>query len=85
MTRHGELISTPGTMDKVPLLNAKYFNADGTLDSGSGSSNIMDTFGVQTQFYLPGRGNPGKNNMCLMCHNELVIYYRTPVIVPPPD
>ena len=85
MTRHGELISTPGTMDKVPLLNVKYINADGTLDSGNGSSNILETFGVQTQFYMPGRGNPGKNNMCQMCHNELLIYYREPVIVPLPD
>ncbi|HJH28992.1 MAG TPA: hypothetical protein C5S51_04770 [Methanosarcinaceae archaeon] len=92
MIRHGELISTPGTLDKVPLLNIKYlentsytYNVNGSLDNGNGSYNILDTFGAQTQFYLPGRGNAGKNNMCIMCHNELVIYYRTPVIVDHPE
>ena len=77
MTRHGELVSTPGTMDKVPLFNVRHINTNGTLDYEL--SNVLETIGAQTQFYAPGPGTQGKNNMCNMCHNDLIIYYRTPV------
>ena len=83
MTRHGELVSTPGTMDKVPLFNVRHINADGTLDHEL--SNVLDTIGAQTQFYAPGPGTPGKNNMCRMCHNDQITYYRTPVFIPFPS
>ncbi len=76
MTRHGELVSTPGTVDSIPMINFKYLNADGEPDPDL--SDVMDSTGGMTQFYGPGPGTVDKNATCKMCHNDSITYRRTP-------
>ncbi|CAD7768212.1 Doubled CXXCH motif (Paired_CXXCH_1) [Candidatus Methanoperedenaceae archaeon GB50] len=77
MTRHGELVSINDTLEKAPLLNLKYINADGELDHNL--SDATQSIGGRTQFYGAGSGNVAKNKVCNMCHNDQITYYRTPV------
>lgn len=79
MTRHGELISTVGTLDKAPGMNLFYRDASGkrTLD-------LLSSIGGWTQFYAPGPGRTTKNGICSMCHNDGTVYNRTPQAVPKP-
>ena len=77
MTRHGELVSINDTLEKAPLLNLKYINADGELDHNL--SDATQSIGGRTQFYGAGPGNVAKNKVCNMCHNDQITYYRTPV------
>lgn len=76
MTRHGELASTPGTTDKVPMINLKYINADGVIDPDL--KNAEESIGAHIQFFGGGPGTPEKNNTCNMCHGDQMIHYRTP-------
>ena len=76
MTRHGELASTPGTTDKVPMINLQYFNADGVIDPDL--RNTWESSGGRLQFFGGGPGIPAKNNTCNMCHGDRITYYRTP-------
>lgn len=79
MVRHGELISTPGTSDKVPSLDFKYAPL-GTYPM------LGDSTGGETRFIGGGPGNPAKNGVCNMCHNDRVAYARTPMASStPPD
>ena len=76
MTRHGELVSTPGTTDKVPMLNFAYLNTSGVVDP-----DLMDranSTGGETQYYRGGPGTVDKNNTCKMCHNDKTSFTRTP-------
>jgi hypothetical protein len=80
MIRHGELTSTPGTVDKSPMINLQYLDEEGKPDPG-----ILSPFlsaGGQTQFLGSGTGSVAKNKICNMCHNDQMTYYRTPVSSP---
>lgn len=82
MTRHGELVSTPGTQDRVPMFNFQYKNMDGDVDP-----DLMDTMassGGESQFFRAGPGKVEKNNTCRMCHNDKKSYNRTPTLIPLP-
>lgn len=78
MIRHGELISTRGTMDKVPSLDFQY--------TPEGSYAVLaDSTGGKTRFIFGGSGKPSKNGVCNMCHNDQTVYTRSPVMGTPPD
>jgi hypothetical protein len=78
MIRHGELISTMGATDKVPSLGFQY--------TPVGAYPILaDSTGGKTRFIGGGPGNPGKNGVCNMCHNDSMTYTRPPVVGTPPD
>ncbi len=76
MTRHGELASTPGTSDKVPMFNFQYL--DGAAQVDPEMQDVFESTGGKTQFFAGGPGTPDKNNTCRMCHNDRVVYTRTP-------
>ena len=78
MLRHGELISTMGTTDKVPSLDFQY-TPEGTYPI------LADSTGGKTRFIGGGPGNPSKNGVCNMCHNDQTQYTRTASIGTPPD
>ena len=62
MIRHGELISTPGTIDKVPALDFKWYKADGATQT----SNVAESFyGSVICGLLP---NASANHVCAGCH-----------------
>jgi len=67
MTRHGELVSTPGTTDRVPGLNIWYVTTQTvlfpTLSQSSGGSMIF-----------PNK----KAEICYGCHYSTTTYTRTP-------
>jgi hypothetical protein len=69
MVRHGELISTPGTTDKVPSLDFHY-------SPEGGYPLLIDSTGGKTRFIGPGPGSVAKNGVCNMCHNDQVSYAR---------
>jgi len=76
MTRHGELVSTPGTLDRVPMFNFQYKNQDGDIDP-----DLMDTAassGGETQFFRAGPAKIERSHTCKMCHNDKRSYNRTP-------
>lgn len=77
MVRHGELISTPGTTDKVSALGFEYTPA-GTHPLRA------DSTGGKTRFIGPGPGSVAKNGVCAMCHNDSVTWTRTPPSTPGP-
>ncbi|RJQ52492.1 MAG: hypothetical protein C4521_10285 [Actinobacteria bacterium] len=78
MVRHGELVSTPGTTDKVPALNFKYTTGGVELYPTRSQSN-------GGRLDLPGGGGSvGSNGVCSMCHNQQVSYSRTPTDFYPP-
>ena len=77
MIRHGELISSPGTTDKVPALGHEFTPA-GTYPVFSAST------GGKTRFIAPGPGSIAKNGICAMCHNDQEDYVRTPIDLYPP-
>jgi hypothetical protein len=77
MMRHGELISTMGTGDKVPSLNFQY-TPEGTYPLlGDSTGGKIGTIG--------GMGSLYKNGVCNMCHSDRVVYSRSPVTGTPPD
>ncbi len=76
MTRHGELASTPGTTDKVPMLNFAYLGADGKADPEL-MDRSLSTGGV-TQYYEGGPGTVEKNKTCKMCHGDSQTFIRMP-------
>jgi len=80
MTRHGELASTPGSVDKAPMINLQYLDADGKADPGI--LNPSQSIGGQTQFMGSGSGSVAKNKICNMCHNDQMTYFREPVLSP---
>jgi len=74
MIRHGELISTPGTTDKVPALRFRWYKADGTQTMVLDESRYGGLLCGTTY-------NVSFNHVCWGCHpaGELR-YYRTPPI-----
>jgi cytochrome c551/c552 len=67
--RHGELISTYGTTDKVPALNFSYLPAGADLWNSTGSKSAMV-------------GNLlSQNGVCNACHSTYTLY-RTPYLGP---
>ncbi|MDH4139888.1 MAG: Ig-like domain-containing protein, partial [Coriobacteriia bacterium] len=76
MVRRGELISTPGTTDKVPSLGLRYW--PGTYPT------LFDSQGGVTRFIGPYPGAVYKNGICSMCHNDTYTYTRTPSDIYPP-
>jgi nitrate reductase cytochrome c-type subunit len=68
MIRHGELISTPGTTDKVPALNFRYL----------GSATLVGSTGGRMAYAGPG---VGQNGVCKSCHSA-ISYSRTPYLGP---
>ncbi len=77
MMRHGELISTPGTNDKVPTIDFQY-TPEGTYPT------LPDSAGGVMRFIAPGPGTIEKNGICGMCHGDHDEYVRTPVNVNTP-
>lgn len=75
MIRHGELISTTGTMDKVPALNFRYIDASGDPIS------LEESMGGQTYYWGRDSGSVSKNGVCNMCHNDYMRYKRKPTVV----
>ncbi len=78
MTRHGELISTPGTIDKVPALDFRWYEQNGTTQT---------TLLAKSRYGALQAGGPSLsgNNVCIWCHAaspEEIQYYRTPVSGP---
>jgi hypothetical protein len=73
MIRHGELISTPGTTDKVPALDFQWYKADGSTPT----SLINESrFGSLVCGGLP---DVSVNHVCAGCHvTGRLYYYRTP-------
>jgi hypothetical protein len=78
MIRHGELISTPGTTDKVPALDFQY-TPEGTYPT------LANSTGGKTRFIGSGPGTVAKNGICNMCHNDEKVYSRTPTDTIPPE
>ena len=76
MVRHGELISTPGTTDKVPSLDFKY--------TPETYPTLLNSTGGKTGFLTGGAGTIENTGICSMCHNRMVGYIRTPNDVHPP-
>ncbi len=76
MTRHGELVSTPGTEDKVPMFNFRYLNMEGMVDPDL--KDVAASTGGQNGFIAPGPGSVEKNHTCRQCHGDRVTYTRTP-------
>jgi hypothetical protein len=80
MIRHGELISTPGTTDKVPSLNFCYAEAEGVRNCDI-SAAYPDSVGGSMYFY---QGPEKGNYVCQDCHSGYRYYYRTPIDIPKP-
>lgn len=76
MTRHGELASTPGTSDKVPMFNFQYKDDAGVIDPDL--LDVTSSTGAETQFYKTGPGDVATSFTCKMCHNVRVSYNRAP-------
>jgi hypothetical protein len=74
MMRHGELISTPGTTDKVPALDFQY-TPTGLYPT------LVNSTGGNTRFIAPGPGDVSKNGICNMCHNDGTTYTRLPAVI----
>jgi len=77
MVRHGELISTPGTTDKVPALNFAYLigTPPGTRDTGA---TLSASIGAEMDYAAPSIDG---NYVCQACHGA-VPYYRAPKTLP---
>ncbi len=77
MIRHGELISTSETTDKVPALGFQYTPANTypTLDESTGG---------MMRFIPFGPGTIANNGVCNMCHNNNYPYTRTSTDMYPP-
>ena len=78
MFRHGELISSPGTTDKAPGLDYRYFQWGPTVDPARAGSlgGGATRFWGYCQRYVEcndegiGPGSVEKSGVCNMCHNE---------------
>ena len=62
MIRHGELISTPGTADKVPALDFRWYKADGSTQTTVLEESLWGGLFCAT---LP---NVSYNHVCAGCH-----------------
>jgi|GEM_PF-1662743 len=75
MTRHGGLISTPGTTDKIPALDFRWYKSDGKT---------LTTILAESRYgslLCGGPGNLSTNNVCVGCHaTGRLTYHRSPVV-----
>ncbi len=78
MLQHGELISTPGTTDKVPSFNVRYFPFTPAPYPPLPSSTGLGFYPTVT-----GGGTVANNGVCAMCHSNSIAYYRTVTNLPP--
>ncbi len=84
MTRHGELISSPGTTDKVPALDFRWY----TTKLGSTQTTILAESRSGALQAGGGTGDLSNNQVCSFCHSisgpseEEIRYYRIPTDVP---
>jgi hypothetical protein len=67
MTRHGELISTPGTLDKVPAMDYRWY-----LDGG-----VIETFDLNESRVIKIDHLSIEQSICENCHRD-IDYYRVP-------
>ena len=73
MTRHGELISTPGTDDKVPALDFKWYAFDESTETAVRNESAYGSL-VCGEFI-----NLSYNNVCYGCHAAgRITYGRSP-------
>jgi len=77
MLQHGELISTPGTTDKVPSFNARYYPFTPAPYPTLPNSTGLGFYGSA------GGGTVARNGVCAMCHANNIAYYRTVTDLPP--
>lgn len=73
MIRHGELISTPGTTDKVPALDFRWYTSDGSTET-----TILNEsrYGSLVCGLTP---NVSVNNVCSGCHGTgQLTWFRNP-------
>ena len=70
MIRHGELISTPGTTDKVPAFAFAYLDAGYNPNS---NTILEDSTGGRMRYISAV--------VCFMCHGDIP-YYRSPNLAP---
>jgi len=77
MMRHGELISTPGSTDKVPGLNFRYlpYPPSNTVLAESSGGEIFRQFSS-------GPGSVLQNKICNTCHRAFIQYSRSPYLDP---
>ena len=75
MIRHGELISTPGTTDKVPALSFRWYKADGSTQTMVLEESRWGGLLCGIQPY-----NVSFNHVCWGCHTTGELrYYRIPL------
>ncbi|MDY6836854.1 MAG: hypothetical protein SWH78_02670 [Thermodesulfobacteriota bacterium] len=73
MIRHGELMSTPGTSDKVPALDFRWYKADGTTQTTVLEESL---YGGLICGLMP---DVSVNHVCSGCHTTAQLkWYRTP-------
>jgi hypothetical protein len=65
MIRHGELISTPGTQDKVPALSFRWYKEDGYTPTIFGEESYYADMPVLGG---PGGGAMEESMVCVGCH-----------------
>ncbi|MEW6378506.1 MAG: hypothetical protein AB1611_02735 [bacterium] len=75
MIRHGELISTPGTQDKVPALDFRWYKEDGFTLTVLGEES---RYGDMPPLGGAGEGSFEDNRVCIGCHSggNLIKYDR---------
>jgi hypothetical protein len=78
MIRHGELISTPGTTDKVPALRFRWYKEDGLTQTMILGESRWGSLLCGFQYNL------SINHVCWDCHNqgELRYYRAAPLPIP---
>jgi hypothetical protein len=73
MIRHGELMSTPGTTDKVPALDFRWYKADGSTQT---SIRELSRYGGMVCGAFP---DVSVNHVCAGCHETGELkWYRRP-------
>ena len=81
MIRHGELISTPGTQDKVPALDFRWFETNPSA-CGESETNVLQESLWGTYCNNQGEegdGGFGNQHVCYGCHaGNFIEYYRIP-------
>ncbi|MGA1874186.1 MAG: discoidin domain-containing protein, partial [bacterium] len=83
MMRHGELISTPNTYDKVPGLHFTYFVNFENYPGPPKDIILVDSAGGEMfSQYKSGPGNVTVNKICNTCHQGWCWYFRTPQVDP---
>jgi hypothetical protein len=74
MLRHGELISTYGTQDKVPALEFFY------QPYPPNNTTLKKSMGGRIRQLVGGPGTISVNHICSMCHPNYKTYNREPVV-----